>query len=55
MEGIVFPQGSKLRDVERAVVLETLKDKGFNRTHTARTLGIGLTPAERQLRREADL
>jgi DNA-binding NtrC family response regulator len=34
------PSGKLMEDVERAVILKTLREKNFNRTETARTLGI---------------
>jgi DNA-binding NtrC family response regulator len=32
--------GKRMEDVERSVILQTLREKGYNRTETARTLGI---------------
>lgn len=48
---VIFTPGTKLRDIERIVILETLKQKGFNRTHTARALGIGIRTLQRKLKR----
>lgn len=51
MNGVSFEPGTKLADVERVVILETLKHKNFNRTHTARALGIGIRTLQRKLKR----
>lgn len=48
---VSFVPGTKLREIERIVILETLKQKGFNRTHTARALGIGIRTLQRKLKR----
>lgn len=48
---VVFTPGTKLKDVEKAVILETLKQQHFNRTHTARTLGIGIRTLQRKLKK----
>ncbi|MFW7381795.1 MAG: helix-turn-helix domain-containing protein [Oligoflexus sp.] len=48
---VAFPPGTKLREIERIVILETLKQKNFNRTHTARALGIGIRTLQRKLKR----
>ena len=48
---VVFTPGTKLREIERIVILETLKQKSFNRTHTARALGIGIRTLQRKLKR----
>ncbi len=48
---VSFAPGTKLREIERIVILETLKQKGFNRTHTARALGIGIRTLQRKLKR----
>lgn len=48
---VTFPPGTKLREIERIVILETLKQKNFNRTHTARALGIGIRTLQRKLKR----
>lgn len=44
-------KGMKLRDVEQIVILDTLTDNNFNRTHTARALGIGIRTLQRKLKR----
>ena len=48
---VIFTPGTKLREIERIVILETLKQKNFNRTHTARALGIGIRTLQRKLKR----
>ena len=53
---VTFDQGMSLREVEKSVILETLKRQKFNRTRTARVLGIGIRTLQRKLKqyREAD-
>lgn len=53
---VLFDQGMSLKDVEKSVILETLKRQKFNRTRTARVLGIGIRTLQRKLKqyREAD-
>lgn len=51
MDSVTFEAGTKLADIERVVILETLKQKNFNRTHTARALGIGIRTLQRKLKR----
>jgi DNA-binding NtrC family response regulator len=46
---IAIKYGTRLRDVERAVILGTLAMKKGNRTHTAQTLGIGIRTLQRKL------
>lgn len=46
-----IPAGLKLRDVERAVVLQTLEGCDGNRTKAARTLGISVRTLQRRLKR----
>ena len=48
---VSFEAGMRLREVERVVILETLRRKKFNRTHTARALGIGIRTLQRKLKR----
>jgi len=48
---VEFETGAKLRDIERIVILETLKDQNFNRTHAARVLGIGIRTLQRKLKK----
>lgn len=42
--------GTKLSDIERIIILETLKLKNFNRTNTARVLGIGIRTLQRKIK-----
>lgn len=46
----VFQPGTSLRDVERVVILNTLRSQSFNRTHTAAMLGIGIRTLQRKLK-----
>lgn len=41
----------KLRDIEKTVILETLKLNNNNITHTARALGLGIRTVQRKLSR----
>jgi two-component system response regulator FlrC len=41
-ESMHLPVGSRLRDVEQQLIIQTLESHGGNRTHAARTLGISL-------------
>jgi DNA-binding NtrC family response regulator len=51
-----FEHGMTLADIERAVILETLKRQNFNRTRAARVLGIGIRTLQRKLKQyRADL
>ena len=47
---ITFENGMTLADIERAVILETLKRQSFNRTRAARVLGIGIRTLQRKLK-----
>ncbi len=42
--------GSSLEEVERAVIRRTLKHLGGNRTHAARSLGIGVRTLQRKMK-----
>lgn len=48
--GVSFKPGMCLRDIERHVILETLKQQNFNRTRAARVLGIGIRTLQRKLK-----
>jgi len=48
---IVFKTGTKLKEIEKQVILETLKAEKYNRTHAARVLGIGIRTLQRKLKR----
>ncbi len=47
---IVILTGTKLEEIEKQAILATLKLKENNRTHTAKTLGIGIRTLQRKLR-----
>ena len=47
---IAFQRGTKLKDIEKHVILETLKHHRYNRTHAAKTLGIGVRTLQRKLK-----
>ncbi len=47
---VVFNHGMSLRDIEKSVILETLKRQKYNRTKTARVLGIGIRTLQRKLK-----
>ena len=45
-----FDAGLTLREIEKEVILETLKRQNYNRTKAARTLGIGIRTLQRKLK-----
>lgn len=47
---VSFDQGMTLADIEKAVILETLKRQNNNRTRAARVLGIGIRTLQRKLK-----
>ena len=47
---VVFKHGLSLADVERIVILETLRHQNFNRTRAARVLGIGIRTLQRKIK-----
>lgn len=47
---VSFESGMTLADIEKAVILETLKRQNFNRTRAARVLGIGIRTLQRKLK-----
>ncbi len=47
---VKFEQGLTLSEIEKAVILETLKRQNFNRTRAARVLGIGIRTLQRKLK-----
>lgn len=47
---VFFTQGMTLKDIERDVILETLRQNRFNRTRTAKVLGIGIRTLQRKLK-----
>jgi transcriptional regulator of acetoin/glycerol metabolism len=50
----VFQKGMSLADIEKVVILETLKGHDFNRTYTAKTLGIGIRTLQRKIKQYRD-
>jgi DNA-binding NtrC family response regulator len=50
-EAVIFQPGTKLDDIEKTVILETLKQQAYNRTHAARVLGIGIRTLQRKLKK----
>jgi len=49
-QAVSFEAGMTLREIEKAVILETLKRQSFNRTRAARVLGIGIRTLQRKLK-----
>lgn len=49
-EKVTFPPDIKLAEIERIVIVQTLQQKKFNRTHTAKSLGIGIRTLQRKLK-----
>jgi DNA-binding NtrC family response regulator len=47
---VSFDAGLTLREIEKAVILETLKRQNFNRTRAARVLGIGIRTLQRKIK-----
>jgi DNA-binding NtrC family response regulator len=47
---VQFTQGMTLADIERSVILETLRRQNLNRTRAARVLGIGIRTLQRKLK-----
>jgi len=47
---ISFKPGTPLADIEKVVILETLRQQRFNRTRAARVLGIGIRTLQRRLK-----
>lgn len=47
---VSFNPGMTLRDIERQVIIETLKQQRFNRTRTAKVLEIGIRTLQRKLK-----
>ncbi len=52
---ISFRLGTKLDEIERIAILETLKQQGFNRTRAAIVLGIGIRTLQRKLKKYSSL
>lgn len=51
---VVQPGQAKLEEVERFLILATLKRTRYNRTKSARLLGIGIRTLQRKLKQYAD-
>ena len=47
---VAFEHNMTLADIEKAVIMETLKRQNFNRTRSARVLGIGIRTLQRKLK-----
>ena len=45
-----FHVGTKLDDIEKVVILETLRQQGNNRRRAAAVLGIGIRTLQRRLK-----
>jgi transcriptional regulator with PAS, ATPase and Fis domain len=52
-----FQTGLKLSEIEKSVILQTLRQQDYNRTKTAKALGIGIRTLQRKLKqyRETDV
>jgi DNA-binding NtrC family response regulator len=50
---VVQPGQARLEDVERHLILATLRRTRFNRTKSARLLGIGIRTLQRKLKQYA--
>ena len=51
---VVQPGHAKLEEVERHLILATLRRTRYNRTKTARLLGIGIRTLQRKLKGYAE-
>lgn len=49
-----IPQGRRMEEIERTAILQTLRERGYNRTETARTLGISRRALIYKLKRFAE-
>lgn len=47
---IVIEEGMYLKDIEKLAILSTLKKQKFNRTRSAKVLGIGIRTLQRKLK-----
>lgn len=47
---VLVPVTATLAEVERVVILEALKHNEYNRTRTAKVLGIGIRTLQRKLK-----
>lgn len=51
---VVQPGQARLEDVERYLIMATLRRTRYNRTKTARLLGIGIRTLQRKLKQYAE-
>jgi DNA-binding NtrC family response regulator len=51
---VVHPGQAKLEEVERFLILATLRRTRYNRTKSARLLGIGIRTLQRKLKQYAE-
>ena len=51
---VVQPGRARLEDVERHLIMATLRRSRYNRTKTARLLGIGIRTLQRKLKQYAE-
>lgn len=49
-ETVIFNPGMPFHEIEKSVILETLRQQKYNRTHTAKVLGIGIRTLQRKLK-----
>jgi DNA-binding NtrC family response regulator len=47
---VSFEPGMTLAEIEKLVILDTLRRHDQNRTHTARSLGIGIRTLQRKIK-----
>lgn len=51
MHAVIFNPGMTLKDIEKTVILSMLARHDNNKTHTARTLGIGIRTLQRKIKK----
>jgi DNA-binding NtrC family response regulator len=52
LEGtMTFTIGTPMKEIEQEVILQTLKSLDYNRTRTAKQLGIGIRTLQRKLKK----
>jgi transcriptional regulator with PAS, ATPase and Fis domain len=51
---VVQPGHARLEDVEKFLILATLRRTRYNRTKTAKLLGIGIRTLQRKLKQYSD-
>ena len=52
---VTFDQGMSLQEIEKSVILGTLERQRYNRTRTARVLGIGIRTLQRKLKQYREI